>query len=218
MVIIKKIKNVIWVVLRQFHLAGIVQLTLKSALKEDGWFLSFDKKESIDKNGDPIPWLTYSSIKFIEKRLKKNFNVFEYGCGNSTIWFANKVHSITSVEHDKLWLSKVKSKLPENAVVHHYELNSNNDYAKSINETGKKFNVVIIDGRQRNECVRFCLDHMTDDGIIIFDNTQENDYKIGIDFLYSNGFREIEFQGILPIVSYNNTTSIFYRSKNCFNI
>lgn len=205
-------------VLRQFHLAGIVQLTLKSALKEDGWFLSFNKKESIDKDGDPIPWLTYSSIKFIEKRLKKKFNVFEYGCGNSTIWFANKVHSITSVEHDKLWLSKVKNTLPDNAVVYYYELNSNNDYAKSISETSKKFNVVIIDGRERNECVRFCLDYLTDDGIIIFDNTQENEYKSGIDFLYSNGFREIGFQGILPIVSYNNTTSIFYRSKNCFNI
>jgi hypothetical protein len=213
-----ELKKIIWGVLRKLHIGGIVQLSIKSALIEDGWFRSFNKKESVDKNGNPIPWLTYSAIKFIETRLKKEFKIFEYGCGNSTIWFSKKVHSIISVEHDETWMNYVKGRLPDNAMVFLYELNNNHDYAKSIQNFQKKFHIIIIDGRERNDCVKYCIEQLTNDGVIIFDNTQVTDYMEGIDFLVNQGFKKIDFEGILPIVSYNNTTSIFYKNDNCFNI
>ena len=84
-----------------------------------------------------------------------------------------------------------------------YELNNNNDYAKSIQNFQKKFHIIIIDGRERNDCVKYCIEQLTNDGVIIFDNTQVTDYMEGIDFLVNQGFKKIDFEGILPIVSYN---------------
>jgi hypothetical protein len=64
-------KKFIWNILRRLHLAGSVQLFLKSGLKEDGWFLSFHKKECVDKNGNPLPWYSYAFIRFLGERLEK---------------------------------------------------------------------------------------------------------------------------------------------------
>ena len=87
-------RKFIWYILNKLKVASIVQLVLKSSLKEDGWFKSYYEKQAIDKKGNPIPWCSYPFIKFIEPRLKPSFEVFEYGCGNSTIWFANKVKTL----------------------------------------------------------------------------------------------------------------------------
>ena len=40
-----ELKKIIWGVLRKLHIGGIVQLSIKSALIEDGWFRSFNKKK-----------------------------------------------------------------------------------------------------------------------------------------------------------------------------
>lgn len=108
----KGLRKFVWKLLRIFKLAAPVQLILESALIDDGWFKSYYKKESIDKEYNPIPWNTYPFIKFIGPRLKKNLNVFEYGCGNSTLWYSKRVKSIIAVENDKDWFEKIKSQLP----------------------------------------------------------------------------------------------------------
>ena len=102
-----KIKQIIWNILIKLKIGGAVQLFLASGLLEDGWFESFNTKRSINKIGNPIPWCTYSFIKFIEPRLKKDFKVFEYGSGNSTLWYAKRVAEITSVENDFGWYNSV---------------------------------------------------------------------------------------------------------------
>lgn len=213
---IRKLKNIAWSVLRKLNLGGILQLVLASALIDDGWFRSFNQKESVDKNGNPIPWYTYSAIKFIEGRLKPEFDIFEYGCGNSTRWFAKRVNSVHATEHDSKWMEKVSLKLPGNAKVFHFEVGDN--YVESIQKLNKKFHIIVVDGMERNECVKYCVDHLKENGIIIFDNTQLEDYEEGISFLVRRGFKRLDFIGILPIVGYNNTTSIFYRESNCLEI
>lgn len=61
----------------------------------------------VDKFNNPLPWFTYSAISFIEKKLLKSFNVFECGAGNSTKWFAKRVNSIISVEHDRKFFNYI---------------------------------------------------------------------------------------------------------------
>jgi hypothetical protein len=79
-------------------------------LKEIGWIESFDKQLPVDKEGKPLPWVTYGFIDFISDKLNKNMDIFEYGSGNSTLWYAEKVNSVTSVEHNKIWYEKIKKK------------------------------------------------------------------------------------------------------------
>ena len=48
-------RKFIWYILNKLKVASIVQLVLKSSLKEDGWFKSYYEKQAIDKKGNPIP-------------------------------------------------------------------------------------------------------------------------------------------------------------------
>lgn len=215
---IRKIKNIVWAFLRLINLGGPIQLMLTGALLEDGWFKSFNSKKSVDKNGEPIPWCTYAFIKFIEPRLKKTFDVFEYGCGSSSLWYAKKVNSIKSVENDEQWFKSVSNKLPNNAKVVLKQQIEDGDYAKEVLNDSKNYHIIIIDGRDRNNCAKYSINKLTEDGIIVYDNTQLSEYQQSINLLLTNGFKKIDFIGISPIVPHNNTTTIFYRKNNCLLI
>ena len=199
-------------------MAGIIQLYVNSVIKDYGWFKSYKTKESVDKNGNPIPWNTYPFLSFIEPRLKHEFNVFEYGSGNSTIWYAQKVNSVIAVEHNKEWYEKVKLMLPQNAKV---VLSSETDstiYSNEISKIGNKYHIIIVDGIFRNESLASSLEHLTDDGVVVFDDTERDDYNVSFKVLKEKGFRRLDFRGMHGITSGSNITSIFYRNTNCLGI
>lgn len=56
---------------------------------------------------DHMPWMTFSTIRFLQRNLTKNMRVFEYGSGGSSVFFAKRVGEIISVEHDEEWMEKV---------------------------------------------------------------------------------------------------------------
>ena len=213
----KLLKYFVWWVLRKMTIAGVVQLYLKSAQREDGWFRSFDSKQSVDAAGNPIPWCTYSFIKFIEPRLKRDFAVYEYGCGNSTIWYAQRVNSVISVEHNKSWMNLMSQKNILNVNIIHREI-ADKKYARSISEWNRTFDIIVIDGEDRNACVEASAKYLSSDGIMVFDNSQLIEYQPSLEYLKQTGFKEISFIGTLPIVPHNNTTTIFYRPDNCLGI
>ncbi|MGB3947493.1 MAG: FkbM family methyltransferase [Bacteroidia bacterium] len=196
----------------------LIQLSLNSSLTENGWFQSFKKKESVDKNGNPIAWCTYPFLSFIEPRLKDYFQVFEYGCGNSTIWYANKVKSIKSVEHDDVWLNKIKHNMPANSDIVYKSLEYGGEYSKEVGSSGAKYHIVIIDGRDRNNSMLNALQHLTPDGVIVFDNAHLKTYQSSINEALSRGFRRIDFYGMAPIIPSTSCTSIIYRDENCLGI
>jgi len=86
-------------------------------LRDKGWYLSFKKQESIDANSNPIPWFTYPAIDFTEKIVRSNFNVFEFGSGNSSLWFSSRCSNIKSVEHDEKWSTFISNKASKNLQV-----------------------------------------------------------------------------------------------------
>ena len=215
---IRKFKDFIWLLLRKMNLGGAVQLMLKSALLDDGWFKSFNEKRSIDKNGNPIPWNTYPFIKFIEPRLKNTFRIFEYGSGNSTIWYSKRVESIVAVENDKNWFEIVKTGLPENANIIYRDLSYSGDYCREVLNQKEQFHIIIIDGRDRVNSVKNSLEKLTSGGVIILDNSELVQYTEAMEFMQKKGFKRIDFSGISPITAHNTSTSIFYRSENCLGI
>jgi predicted O-methyltransferase YrrM len=212
------LRKFIWKILRFFRLAGLIQLSYKGILDELGWLKSFNSMQSVDREGNPIPWCTYSFIHFITYKLTPDLSVFEFGSGNSTIWYAQRVKKIIAVEHDLNWISKISKKIPQNATILHKELDTNGLYAKTAISTDQKFDIIIIDGRDRNNCVYNSLQALTDNGILIFDNSQRPEYIESQDFLKLNGYKRIDFRGLCPTVAHINTTTIFYRDNNCIHI
>ncbi len=211
-------KKVIWKILNKLHIASVIQLVLKSGLKEDGWFKSYHTKQAVDFKGNPIPWCTYPFIKFIEPRLNKTLDVFEFGCGNSTLWYASKVKNITAVEHNREWFDFVSKNTPGNAEIIFKELVYGGDYSKTVLENNKRYQIVIVDGRDRVNCAKNAVDALTSDGVIVFDNSDRPQYGPAFEFLRSKGFKQLDFHGLSPVTAHNNLTSIFYRGENCLNI
>lgn len=205
-----------WRLLNAIGLGGSVQLFLKSALTQYGWYRSFHTKRSVDAKGNPLPWYTYPFIAFLEPRLTNQMEVFEYGSGNSTRWYAKRVGHITAVEHDKAWVQIVAPSLPDNTLLLTRELDQT--YVQAPSATENQFHLVVVDGRMRVECVLYAVDYLTPDGVLILDNSEREIYQEARNYMREKGFRVLDFYGMTPIISDESCTSVFYRSENCLGI
>ena len=187
-------------------------------IMETGWLPSFKSGKPVDFNLEPIPWFTYAAIDFLKGKLNKNLSVLELGSGNSTFFFSERVADITSLEHSKEWYQEILNKIPSNVELIFTGSNTAEEYLKPISKTDKKFDIIIIDSIFRNECLVECLNYLTDQGIIIFDDTERNEYLEGIEFAVKEGFKKLDFSGIAPGIFFRKCTTIFYKEDNCFNI
>ncbi|WP_141551676.1 class I SAM-dependent methyltransferase [Natrinema sp. CBA1119] len=199
--------------LNRFHPLNLVLLYSQSILTKYGWFKSRARGAPVNKNGEEIPWMTYSSINFLDERLAGT-RLFEYGGGNSTVWYADRASKVVSVEDDEKWYRKIKPLMPENASLHHISAET---YANSIQSRGP-FDVIIIDGLDRNQCIEAAVPELSDSGIIILDDAQRQKYKTGKQKLRDEGFSHIEFEGLKPINRMPAKTSVYYRENNCLGL
>jgi hypothetical protein len=81
-----------------------------------------------------------------------------------------------------------------------------------------RFDVVVIDGRDRVRCVRAAVQALGREGVLVFDNSDRPEYEPGHRALRSAGFRRIDFVGMAPMIDYKTQTSICYRPDNCLGI
>jgi len=209
-------KQLIWKFTRKLGLGWlIISFYPKSILVEDGWFTSYQIDIPMNKKKEYLPWLTYPFIDFISQRLKDDFSLFEFGCGFSTIWFCNRVKKVISIENDPKWSTKISKNLPKNGKIVTYE--NQVDYINSI-DNFDKFDIIVIDGIEREQCYLKALNHLHKNGVIIGDNTDRDDFKKSRFMLEAKGFKEIAFSGLTPSHFVKSQTSILYRSDNCLNI
>lgn len=197
---------------------SLLSFGVKGYLAEIGWFNSFETKSSVDENGDPIPWVTYSFIDFIKERIHKDLKIFEFGSGNSTLFYAQRVKKVISVEHDRAWFEKVVAAKPENSEMIYCELETNGEYCRIPSTLNEKFDIIIIDGRDRINCCEQSLTALSSTGVVVLDNTERESYQKAISFMRENGFKHLAFTGISPGFFIKNSTSLFYRTDNCLNV
>jgi hypothetical protein len=191
----------------------------KNHLSKSGWKRSVVHKLPVDRNGNALPWLTYSSINFLTGRLQKSFSVFEYGSGNSTIWFSTYVNEIISIEHDKRWFDKLDNgfkNIPN--ITYEYRDLATSSYQNEILNFTNKFDIIVIDGRQRIACSLNSLKALKKDGVILWDNSDRDEYQKGYNYFLNSGFKRLDFYGMGPVSAHSWCTSIFYRKDNCLNI
>lgn len=190
----------------------------KNYLVDEGWFESFRKQMPVDKYGQAIPWYTYAAIRFLAARVGSNMNVFEFGSGNSTIWWGRHTLKVVSCEHNEQWYRVLKLQLPENVEYLYCQLEPGGEYSKAANRKKEKFHIIIIDGRDRVNCLKNSLSQLTEDGVVIWDNSDRKKYQEGFDYLAINNFKKIDFYGFGPINSVGWCTTIFYKTNNCLGI
>lgn len=200
------------------RLKALLSFGHKGYLASIGWFTAFDQQQAVDASGEPIPWVTYSFIDFIKTRLTKNLSIFEYGSGNSTLFYAKNVKRVVSVEHDEAWYNKIVTAKASNADMIFTALEKDGEYAKKASLLGEKFDVIIVDGRDRVNCCKHSINALSPNGVLVLDDSEREFYEEARTFLTLNGFKELPFTGISPGLFYNKTTSVFYKADNCLGI
>jgi hypothetical protein len=186
-----------------------------NCLLTSGWLNSIIQGRPINANNEPIPWITYPAIDFLDSIVRTDWKVFEWGSGNSTRWWANKVEQVCAVESNLDWFNEVKVSLPSNASLLNYS--SEENYTQAINSfDNSSFDAIVIDGDFRNQCARACITKLKPHGIIIFDNTDGIEFNDGVLAIQEQGFYRMDFWGLIPSYIYKNCTSIFFRDLKVF--
>jgi hypothetical protein len=85
-------------------------------LKPLGWDRSVVSQQAEDRDG-PVPWITYPALRMLDRVVRPHFKVFEYGAGNSSLWWASRVAAVVAVEHDPMWAELVGARAPANLQV-----------------------------------------------------------------------------------------------------
>jgi len=183
------------------------------------------------------PWLPYLATEYI-KQLKPR-RVFEWGSGESTVFFAFKpgIRTLISIEHDEDWYSKVHERLPLNFIDFrlispepgtigpdpanpaHYKSGSTNlgdvnfkQYASAIDEYDL-FDLILIDGMARASCIHHAFSHVAPGGCMVIDNTGDRPYYLEqtahLFGDYEAGWERVDFMGYGPILDYKWQTTFF---------
>ena len=127
------------------------------------------------------PWLTKLANIIISSYLTKSDIGLEFGSGKSTLYFAQIVSFLTSVEHDQQWYSKVNGTLISRGITNvdyrfcpndiDKENLENSEYVKVCNNFSKNtLDFVLVDGNCRATVANLVTDKIRPGGLLIFDN------------------------------------------------
>jgi hypothetical protein len=193
-------------------------LLYRGWLTENGWVRTSLERQPMTREGRPLPWMTYPAIGFLEGRLSKSMEVFEFGAGNSTLWWAERVGRIDACEHDPGWYEATRARLASNASLIHHPLEPDGDYCRAAEATRSEYDLVVIDGRDRVNCARHSLAALKPAGVFVWDNSDRPEFEEGLRIVKPLGFRTLDFEGLGPVNPYPWRTSILYRDGNCLGI
>lgn len=161
----------------------------------------------IDENGDPIPWYTYPAAEYLAGLDFSDKTVFEFGGGNSTLYWAKRAKHVTTVDHDEQYIQWIARRAPDNVtLIHESDLDL---YPATVKSRGERYDVIVIDGtsRTRSGCAPRAVEHLNPGGMIVLDNSDW--YPETARFLRDQNLIEVDMHGMGPRGKHTWTTSLF---------
>jgi len=177
---------------------------------------------------EQIPFLPFRAQEWLKHFLKSDMCVFEYGSGGSTLFIAKRVKSIVSIEHDQKWYQYISAILKKSAInnceylliepenrdlmLKYSNLISNQlifkpfkKYITQIEEyPDNSFDLVSVDGRARNFCIKYAIQKVRKGGILLLDDSNRRVFRPTLELL--KNYPKREFYGLCPFVGFNQTT------------
>tara|TARA_R110001632_G_scaffold230736_1_gene368499 strand:+ start:554 stop:1324 length:771 start_codon:yes stop_codon:yes gene_type:complete len=172
-----------------------------------GFLESVRTQIPVNGSGETMPMYTYPCYEYLNSMNWEGADVFEYGTGFSTIWWKNHGANIYGVEHNKNWYEKINGKELGYITLE----NSIHNYPHSINIFDKQFDVIVIDGLVRYQCVPPALKNLKSGGIIIFDNSDWHSNTK--ELLDTKDLIPIHFHGFKPTHVDSQTTSVYMHKE-----
>lgn len=170
-----------------------------------GHFRTAAGGKPVDTDGTPLPWYTYPAIEYLRQFDVSEWDVFEFGSGQSTLFWAARARHVTAVEDDPEWHAAILEKIQSN-VTYLFETDPAR-YTEAVARPGRAFDCIVVDGSARKRCAEAALDHLKPGGLVILDNSDwfPNTAKL----LRGAGLLEVDFHGFGPVNGYTWTTSLF---------
>lgn len=177
--------------------------------------------------------MVYEAISWLTSYLRPDMRVFEWGSGGSTLFIANRVKSIVSVEHDSDWYNQVNEKIHDVGFDNiQYELvlpekseqcdifyvssderflgHSFLDYAQAIDAyMVNSFDLVVVDGRARPGCIKHAIPRVKPGGYLLLDNSDRIEYSTGK--LLLQEWRQIVFRGPGSYADFFTETTVWQK-------
>jgi tRNA A58 N-methylase Trm61 len=156
------------------------------------------------------PWLSCVALEFINTKISKDSCVFEWGAGSSTVWFAERVKEVTSVENEFDIAKSVEEELfskgllnvnlkyrnaeknTSTNILNPEEFASNEDeylyqtfggYVLMIDNLKQHYDFVSVDGRARLSCVFHARKWVKPGGWIMLDDSERSWYGPAIELM-----------------------------------
>ncbi len=161
-----------------------------------------------DKDGNPIPWYTYPATEFLSQFSLKEKEIFEWGCGNSSLFFSARAKKVISIEADEQWSNYIKNNSPVNQVV---MMSSEEDFPAKIMSFDQTFDIIVIDSLRRFDCCKLAPKKLNIGGLIILDNSDW--YPNSCKVLRDSGFVQIDMSGFGPVNDFTWVTSFFFKES-----
>lgn len=163
----------------------------------------------VDSGGKPVPWITYPALDYLSRLDFAQASVLEYGGGQSSLWWAARARTVTTVEARAGWAQMIRDKAPENLTV--IGPVEGTAYVETPLQQGRKFEVIVVDGLFRPQCAQAALPFLAEHGLLILDNSDW--YGELCEWLRDQGLMQIDFHGFGPVNDYTWCTSIFIRQQ-----
>ncbi|PWU16849.1 MAG: hypothetical protein C5B50_12575 [Verrucomicrobia bacterium] len=132
-----------------------------------------------------LPWFSYAAIDFLQKFLRPEMSVCEYGSGGSTLFFARRAKSVISIEDNPKWHSHVSQRLRQQGISNvqmvlcPFDFRNpagfeRSQYLEAIPD--ERFDVIVVDGSEEWEPVRpICFQkaegRVKEGGIVVVDDS-----------------------------------------------
>lgn len=173
---------------------------------------TINEKKCISRDGKPLPWYTYPAIEYLSQFDYGDKNIFEFGCAFSSLFWAKRAQNVISIEDKQTWFEKWSKELKAKNLQICFR--QEEQYENAILETGKKFDVIVIDGIRRAQCTKTALQALSSEGMIILDDSDRIktslEYETAVSLLKNAGLLQVDFYGFCPMNIYPKTTSIFF--------
>lgn len=199
----KFVRRVFWRVMPNFlyRLLRVCEILFV----KHGMARTFRTKRAHGPDGEPLPWITYPAIAYLTQLDFTTADVFEFGSGASTLFWQARARSVVSVEDNADWHSEVAPNLADNVT---YLLRTDPQaYVRTV-EDGE-YDVIVVDGAHRRQCVAPLMESLRPGGMVIFDNADW--FPDEAAWFRNQGLIEVDFTGFGPINPYTSTTSVFLR-------
>jgi hypothetical protein len=224
----RKLRTLVRRIVRFFSVEWLVQSTAmplnwqrslrvaKTLWFDYGHLNSVSKKRSIDGAGEPIPWYTYPAIEYLKQLDFSDKSIFEYGSGNSTVFWSRIAKRVITVEDDEVWHERISREVGAVAtVILEPDLEA---FASTIARVPGGFDVIVIDGPARGltrlKCCKAARPHLNEGGLIILDNSDWLPESAA--FLRSTSLIQVDMTGFVPLNAHAATTSFFFDRQFSF--